>query len=220
MVNTSEYSPSSPQHIFLLGDSGAGKSTVGRLLAKELGIELGDADLFSMRQKTRMRFSHIISIYQIEGYCDLLEKSLRRELQSEKNKVIVIYYKTIIKPSCQSLLKNNGTVFYLHVSHEELQARKLKRKRQQPYWMKLRRLFKRLLCSKIYSIYLETMKGKELVQKVNPDIREKWAKQGRERELFFKQQADHIIDTTHLTPEQVAMKIIKQTKVNAVSGGT
>ncbi len=208
MTNVSKHSKSFPQHIFLLGDGGTGKSTVGRLLAKELDIELGDTGLSSMRHK-RMRFSHIIAIYGKEGYCNLLEQSLRKELQSEKKKIIVIYYQTIIKPSCQSLLKNNGTVFYLHSSPETLRTRKLKRKRQKSHIMKLWRLCK-ILYSKTYSIYLTTTKGKELVQQINPDIREKWAKGGRKRELFFKQQADHTIDTTHLTPEQVAMRIIRQ----------
>ncbi len=210
MVNINKHSPSSPQHIFLMGHEGVGKSTVGRLVARQLGLKLGDVGLSSMRHK-RMRVSHIISVYNIEGYLNIMEEALQKETQSVKSKVIVIYLSTILKSSSRRLLQNNGTVFYMRASVKTLQERKLLRERKKTVAKRLWRLCK-ILSSKTYTILLKSIWGNKLKPEVNPAIREKWNEWKQGNDTLFEQCADHIVDTNNLTPEQIAMEIVKQVK--------
>ncbi|MBS1171110.1 MAG: aroB [Burkholderiaceae bacterium] len=102
------------QNIFLVGLMGAGKTTVGRALAKRLGMRFVDSD-----QEIEARTGASIAlIFEIEG-----EESFRRreadvirDLTAEKGIVLATGGGAILNANSRDYLKTRGTVIYLRAS--------------------------------------------------------------------------------------------------------
>lgn len=117
------------RNIFLIGPMGAGKSTIGRLLADRLGLAFKDSD-----QEIEARAGADIPwIFDVEG-----EEGFRRretavlaDLTLEQGIVLATGGGAIIKPENRKLLAEGGVVVYLAVSIEQQYAR-TRRDRQRP----------------------------------------------------------------------------------------
>jgi len=107
-------------NITLIGMPGAGKSTVGVVLAKMLGYRFLDSDL-EIQEKTKMRLHELIRKYGNEGFL---------KIENEVNAGITASY-TVIATGGSAVygkdamehLREISTVVYLRLSYESLQSR-------------------------------------------------------------------------------------------------
>jgi shikimate kinase len=108
-------------NIFLVGMMGAGKTTVGRLLARRLGKAFVDTD-HEIQKRTGVA---IPTIFEIEGEAGFRrrESAVLAELARGSNLVFATGGGIVLAPENRRLLQENGTVVYLKASVEELFAR-------------------------------------------------------------------------------------------------
>lgn len=164
------------QNIFLVGLMGSGKTTVGRLLAKKLGMRFVDSD-----HEIEARTGATVSwIFEIEG-----EDSFRRrevetidDLTSQKGVVLATGGGAVVHPENRKNLKARGTVIYLRAS--------------------------------VNNILQRTMhdKSRPLLQTENR--RQKIEELARQREKFYSEVADIIIDTGRPNVHAMVQTIMNQ----------
>lgn len=164
------------QNIFLVGLMGSGKTTVGRLLAKKLGMRFVDSD-----HEIEARTGATVSwIFEIEG-----EDSFRRrevetidELTSQQGVVLATGGGAVVHPENRKNLKARGTVIYLRAT--------------------------------VNNILQRTMhdKSRPLLQTGNR--RQKIEELAREREKFYSEVADIIIDTGRPNVHAMVQTIMNQ----------
>ena len=102
------------QNIFLVGLMGAGKTTVGRLLAKRLGMRFVDSD-----HEIEARTGATISwIFDIEGEESFRRREVEtiRDLTGRSGVVLATGGGAVIHPENRKHLKARGTVIYLRAS--------------------------------------------------------------------------------------------------------
>ena len=99
-------------NLFLVGLPGAGKSTLGRQLARRLNKRFIDADAELER---RLGVS-IPTIFEIEGEAGFRdrEEATLAELTQLREVVLSTGGGAVLRPGNRALLKENGTVIYLH----------------------------------------------------------------------------------------------------------
>lgn len=107
-------------NIVLIGMPGAGKSTLGVLLAKAIGMDFIDTDILIQRHEKRV-LQKIIDEDGIDSFL-AVEESVVSGL-SERNSVIATGGSVVYSEKAMTNLKQRGTVVFLHVSYEELCAR-------------------------------------------------------------------------------------------------
>lgn len=105
------------KNIVLIGMPGAGKSTVGVLLAKTLLMDFTDTDLIIQR-KTKQALCDIISEHGTEYFISLEENIILSEEFS--NSVIATGGSVIYGETAMAKLKENGLCIYLKVDLPEL----------------------------------------------------------------------------------------------------
>jgi shikimate kinase len=107
-----------PGNIFLVGMMGAGKTSVGKLLARHLGKTFHDSDLV-IETRTGVK---IPVIFELEGEAGfrLREAAVIAELTALKDIVLATGGGVVLDPRNRELLKANGTVVYLRASIGEL----------------------------------------------------------------------------------------------------
>jgi shikimate kinase len=105
-------------NLFLVGMPGAGKSTVGRALARRLGKEFHDTDT-EIEARTGVR---ITVIFEIEG-----EPGFRRResevvdrMTGMQNVVLATGGGVVLDPANRAALKSRGFVLYLYAPPREL----------------------------------------------------------------------------------------------------
>ena len=109
-----------PENIILTGMSGAGKSTVGVILAKRIGYDFVDTDLL-IQQKHHKLLQEIIDT---EGNAEFArkEEEVLREVNFKRTVISTggsaIYYETAM-----ANLKRQGVVVYLAVPYQEILRR-------------------------------------------------------------------------------------------------
>lgn len=108
------------KNIVLVGMPGCGKSTVGVILAKTLGMRFVDTDLL-ICEKEGTTLQNIIESKGIE-YFENVECQIGESLQA-KNTVIATGGSMIHYESAMKHLKEIATVIYIDVSLEELKRR-------------------------------------------------------------------------------------------------
>lgn len=109
------------ENIFLVGLMGSGKTTVGRALAKRLGMRFIDSD-----HEIESRMGASISwIFEIEGEASFRKREADaiRDLTSRKGIVLATGGGAVIDPENRRYLRERGTVIYLRASVSSLLQR-------------------------------------------------------------------------------------------------
>jgi shikimate kinase len=116
-------------NLFLVGLPGAGKSTLGRQLARRLAKAFVDADA-ELERKLGVT---IPTIFEIEGEASFRdrEEAVLAEVTTLSNIVLATGGGAVIRPANRERLQTNGTVVYLHALPETLRER-TRRSRHRP----------------------------------------------------------------------------------------
>lgn len=107
-------------NIILIGMPGCGKSTVGVILAKTLGIGFVDTDLIIQQQEKRL-LQDIIDTDGIDYFLDCEAKAVK-SLDCD-NCVIATGGSVVYREGAIDHLKKNGKIIYLDVPLSEIKKR-------------------------------------------------------------------------------------------------
>ena len=107
-------------NVILIGMPGVGKSTLGVLLAKTLGMTFLDTDLVIQDQKKAL-LRELIAQHGIDGFL-ALEGTVCAGLQAE-NAVIATGGSVVYEPEAMAHLREIGTVVYLKLGYKALARR-------------------------------------------------------------------------------------------------
>jgi len=121
--------PAGPRPIFLVGMMGAGKTTIGRQLARMLGREFIDLD-HELEARCGVRVSLIFDIEGEEGFRKR-ESTLLDECTQRGGIVLATGGGAILAPENRRCLSERGLVLYLRASADEL-FRRVARDRSRP----------------------------------------------------------------------------------------
>lgn len=116
-------------NIFLVGPMGAGKTSVGRYLAKQLNKDFYDSDQ-EIEKKTGVSLTWIFDIEGMSGFRQR-EMKVIDELSSLSNIVLSTGGGCVETPEVREFLRQRGTVIYMEVSLET-QLNRLKRDKKRP----------------------------------------------------------------------------------------
>ena len=108
------------QNLILIGMPGCGKSTVGVVLAKALGMDFIDSDLVIQKQ-TGKRLSQIIDESGDAGFREI-ENRINAQLEVTDS-VIATGGSVIYGTDAMRHLKAIGTIVYLKLSYEAIEDR-------------------------------------------------------------------------------------------------
>ena len=108
-------------NIYLIGLMGAGKTSVGRVLAKRFNKSFFDSD-HEIERRTGVR---IPVIFEIEGEAGFRrrEAAVVAELTRESDIVLATGGGAILDPGSRALLRSTGTVIYLRAEPNDLWLR-------------------------------------------------------------------------------------------------
>ena len=107
-------------NVVLIGMPGAGKSTLGIVLAKILNKNFIDADLVIQNQTDRT-LQKIIDAMGPEGFIEI-ENAVLRDLQAE-NSVIATGGSAVYSDEAMKHMADIGTIIYLEISFDSLKER-------------------------------------------------------------------------------------------------
>lgn len=116
-------------NIFLIGPMGAGKSTIGRTLAKELNLEFYDTDEV-IEQRSGADISWIFDVEGEDGFRKR-EQKIIEELTQKNNIVLATGGGVVMSPENRNALAARGTVIYLKASLQQ-QFERTKRDTKRP----------------------------------------------------------------------------------------
>ena len=110
--------PMGRSNIFLVGMMGAGKTTLGRLLAFRMGLEFVDTDRIMVERSG----ATIATLFEVEG-----EEAFRRretatlqELAEGDGRVIATGGGAVLAAANREIMRSHGTVIYLRARLESL----------------------------------------------------------------------------------------------------
>lgn len=107
-------------NIILIGMPGAGKSTIGVVLAKRLGFSFLDTDLV-IQEKQKMLLHEILEEYGQDGFNEV-ENAILSEIFA-KNSIIATGGSAVYGREAMQNMKELGKIVYLKISYEELEHR-------------------------------------------------------------------------------------------------
>lgn len=107
-------------NIIFIGMPGAGKSTVGVVLAKCMGYRFVDSDLLIQEREQKL-LHEIISEQGIEGFLRI-EEEVNASIAME-NSVIATGGSAVFGKKAMEHLRAIGTVVYLQLPYEEIESR-------------------------------------------------------------------------------------------------
>lgn len=118
-----------PGSLFLTGPMGAGKSTIGRQLAKQLGMPFYDSD-HEIESRTGV---DIPLIFELEGEAGFRKREVAiiDELTGLPDIVLATGGGAILDPQNREHLKSRGSVIYLHATVDQ-QLRRTRKDRNRP----------------------------------------------------------------------------------------
>ena len=118
-----------PPLIALVGMPGCGKSTVGRHVARQLGLRFVDSDA-EIERRIGMPIREFFAREGEEAFRDL-EQQVLDELTRQRPGVLATGGGAVLRPANREALHGRAKVFYLRTSAEEL-ARRLRHDTQRP----------------------------------------------------------------------------------------
>lgn len=108
------------KNIILVGMPGAGKSTLGVLLAKALGMDFLDSDIVIQQREKRL-LQEIINEEGIDNFLLCEEKAI---LSIDcRNTVIATGGSAVYSQKAMEHLMKNGTVLYISLGYDEIKKR-------------------------------------------------------------------------------------------------
>ena len=117
-----------PQRIFLIGPMGAGKSTIGRRLARQLELPFLDSDQV-IQERTGVDIARIFDVEGEEGFRQR-EQAVIDVLTKGEPCVLATGGGAVLRPENRQSLRERGVVVYLRTSVEEQLRRTGKDKRR------------------------------------------------------------------------------------------
>lgn len=111
----------SKKNLVLIGPMGAGKSTIGRLLARELDLCFKDSDK-EVEERTGASIPLIFDLEGEQGFRDR-EQQVIGELVQQKGLVLATGGGAVLRPANRQALAANSVVIYLHASVEHQLSR-------------------------------------------------------------------------------------------------
>ncbi len=108
-------------NIILVGMMGAGKTTVGKLLAKQLGKTFIDSDE-EIQRRTGVTIPHIFDVEGEAGF-RVRESAVIQELLAQNDIVLATGGGAILSSQNRSMMKRNGVVVYLKSTVHDLWQR-------------------------------------------------------------------------------------------------
>ena len=117
VINWTERATWMTDNIILIGMPGAGKSTVGVVLAKALGYDFIDSDLL-IQAETGKRLFEIIEESGIDGLLQI-EEQVNAGIRTQRT-VIATGGSVIYGEAAMEHLKSIGIVVYIQVDYEAL----------------------------------------------------------------------------------------------------
>jgi len=133
-----------PKRVVLVGPMGAGKSTIGRMLAKELGYRFMDSDRI-IEERCGANIPWIFDVEGEDGFRQR-ETAMLSELASDPQTVLATGGGAVIREENHSHLKRDAVVVYLKASLEQ-QVERTRKDKNRPLLQNdnpeavLRRLF-------------------------------------------------------------------------------
>ena len=119
----------SRDNIFLVGLMGAGKTSVGRMLAKRMGMDFYDTDV-EVESATGVKIPVIFDIEGESGFRAREEKMIEK-LTAMHGIVLATGGGAVLSPANRDRLKQHGLVIYLRAAPEDL-WRRTRRDRNRP----------------------------------------------------------------------------------------
>lgn len=119
----------SGDNIFLVGPMGSGKTTIGKRVARRLGMQFVDCDT-ALEEHTG---APVGLIFDIEGEAGFRrrEKAMLETLAASGNTLVATGGGIVLDPDNTRLMREAGFVVYLRTSVDQ-QLRRLSRDRQRP----------------------------------------------------------------------------------------
>ena len=133
-----------PKRVVLVGPMGAGKSTIGRMLAKELGYRFMDTDRI-IEERCGANIPWIFDVEGEDGFRQR-ETAMLSELASDPQTVLATGGGAVMREENHSHLKRDAVVVYLKASLEQ-QVERTRKDKNRPLLQNdnpeavLRRLF-------------------------------------------------------------------------------
>jgi shikimate kinase len=167
---------STQNRIFLVGLMGAGKSTIGRLLARDFALDFVDSD----HEIEARNGVPIATIFELEGEPGFRarERKVISELTQRDRIVLATGGGAVIDPDNRRDLGARGLVIYLHARPESL-------------FMRLR-----------------NDRSRPLLQTGDP--RSKLMRLYRERDPWYREVADLVVETGRQSASKLARQIVAQ----------
>lgn len=109
-------------NIYLIGISGSGKSSVGRMLAQRLGKPLIDIDAL-IEKECGERISTIFARHGEDYFRDCESRLFAQVAQAEQSAVIATGGGIVVRPENRALLRTSGLSIYLELDPETALAR-------------------------------------------------------------------------------------------------
>ncbi len=116
-------------NVFLVGPMGAGKSTIGRLLATDLRLEFKDTDK-EIEERSGVDIPWIFDMEGEQGFRNR-EAAVLAELSLLDHVLLATGGGIVLKPENRRVLSNSGQVIYLMTSIDE-QVRRTSRDKKRP----------------------------------------------------------------------------------------
>lgn len=108
-------------NIYLIGLMGAGKTTVGKLLARHTGRDFYDSDV-EIKKRTGVSIPHIFEVEGEEGF-RARETAVLRDLTELSGIVLATGGGAVLAAENRDMLRGNGVVIYLRANVNDLWSR-------------------------------------------------------------------------------------------------
>ena len=112
--------PYNKDNLILIGMPGAGKSTIGIVLAKIIGYTFIDSDIIIQNEKN-MLLHELIDKYGLDGF-NSIENEINSKINTHKS-IIATGGSAVYGETAMEHFKDIGTVIYLEVDEIELEER-------------------------------------------------------------------------------------------------